>query len=134
MSTPGCCVCCFNLCINQGATYTRIFLLTGPACVPVPGGTYAVGSSVGAFDLTGYTAAMQIKAYALSSTVLYDAGAANDIALGGTAGTITLTIPAADTEGFTWWNGVYDLVITDSYGVATRVLEGQVTVSPGVTP
>jgi hypothetical protein len=83
---------------------------------------------------TGYTAAMQIKAYALSSTVLYDAGAANDIALGGTAGTITLTIPAADTEGFTWWNGVYDLVITDSYGVATRVLEGQVTVSPGVTP
>lgn len=122
--------CCgtgdYDLCINQGATLTKVFTWT----------TYTTSSTTAGaepepVDLTGYTAAMQIRAYPLASTVLYDAS--SDITLGGSAGTITLVIPAATTEGFTWWSGVYDLLLTDPSGNVTRLLSGDVTVTPGVT-
>lgn len=118
----------YNLCINQGATFTRIFTwLAGTCC-----GQVVAGAGPMAVDITDYTAAMQIKAYPLSTTVLYDA--TSDLVLGGTAGTITLTISATDTETFTWWNGVYDLLLTSPAGVVTRLLMGSVQVSAGVTP
>lgn len=116
----------YNLCINQGATYTRIFVWIAGQC-----GCGTVGASSGPVDLTGYTAALQIRAYPLAATILYDASA--NITLGGTAGTITLVIPAANTETFTWWQGVYDLLLTSAAGVVTRLLMGSVSVSPAVT-
>ena len=73
---------------------------------------------------------MQIRAFPLAPAVLYDAS--SDIVLG-SAGTISLTIPAATTEGFTWWAAVYDLLLTDSAGNVTRFIGGGVTISPGVT-
>lgn len=82
-------------------------------------------------NLTGYSAAMQIRAFPLSPTILYDAS--DDITLGGAAGTISLTITAATTEGFGWFSGVYDLLLTDPSGNVIRLLSGGVTVSPGVT-
>jgi hypothetical protein len=122
-----CCVGAYDFCINQYATYTRVFTwLAGTCC-----GQGTVGAQPAPVDLTGYTAALQIRAYPLSATVLYDAS--SDLVLGSTAGTITLTIPASATETFTWWNGVYDLLLTDPSGNATRLLQGSVTVSPAVT-
>jgi hypothetical protein len=121
--TPG----VYNLYVNQYATYTAVFtMVSNPCC-----GT--VGSSASPIDLTLYTAALQIRPFAGSTTLFYDAGAAGDITLGGTAGTITLVIDATDTGNFTWFQGVYDLILTDSLGVSTRVLQGSVIVSPGVT-
>lgn len=118
----------YNLCIAQGATFTRIFTwLAGVCC-----GQSTAGAQPQPVDLTGYSAALQIRAFPLSPSVLYDAS--SNLVLGGVLGTITLTIPASSTEGFTWWNGVYDLLLTDSSGNATRLLQGSVTVSPGVTP
>jgi hypothetical protein len=117
----------YDLFINQGATYSRIFVwYQGCGCVPV-------GSGPGGLpvNLTGYTASMQIRPYVLSTTVLYDATA--DITLGGVFGTITLTIDATDTETFTWFNGVYDLLMTSAGGQVTRLLMGSVEISPGVT-
>jgi hypothetical protein len=117
----------YPLCINQGATYTRVFVWTTGTCC----GAGTAGASPQPVDLTGYSAALQIRAYPLSPTILYDASP--DIELGGVAGTIALTIPASDTEGFTWWAGVYDLLLTDSSAVSTRLLMGSVTVSPAVS-
>jgi hypothetical protein len=117
----------YNLCINQFATFEKVFIWTAGMC-----GCGTVGSSAGPVDLTGYTAALQIRPFALSTDILFDAS--SDITLGGTAGTIALTIPATATALFTWWNGVYDLLLTSSSGVATRLLMGSVTVTPGVTP
>jgi hypothetical protein len=117
----------YNLHINQFATFTRVFIWTAGMC-----GCGTVGASSGPVDLTGYTAALQIKAFPLATTPLFDAG--GDIVLGGTAGTISLTIAASDTANFTWWQGVYDLILTSSSGVVTRLLQGSVTVIPGVTP
>jgi hypothetical protein len=115
----------YNLCINQGATYSRVFYWQQNCGCGLVGGPQPV-------NLTGYTAAMQIKQYPLSTDVLYDASA--DIVLGGIAGTIALTIDATDTETFTWWQGVYDMLLTSSGGQVTRLLMGSVTVSAGVTP
>jgi hypothetical protein len=118
----------YNLCIAQGATFSKTFLWnSGPCC-----GQGTAGASSQPVDLTGYTANMQIKAYALATSALYDAS--GDITLGGPAGTVTLTIPASATETFTWWQGVYDMLLTDPSGNVTRFLSGSVTVCPGVTP
>lgn len=124
-----CCVAAFNLCINQGATYTKIITWdTLPAC---SSGSIAVGAVKTPVDLTGYTAELQIRPYALAPMVLYDA--TPNITLGGTAGTITLVIPSNATRNFTWWTGVYDLIMTDPLNNVTRLLSGTVSVSPGVS-
>lgn len=82
-------------------------------------------------DLTGYSAAMQIRPFALSDEVLYDAS--SNITLGGVFGTIQLLIPSYVTKEFTWWRGVYDMILQSPTGFATRFLMGQVNVSPSVT-
>jgi hypothetical protein len=121
----GCCVANYNFCIDQNATYTQTWTwLTGPT-------PNVVGSTVTPVNLTGYTANMQIRPYAQSGTLLFDASA--DITLGGALGTITLTIPASTTAGFGWFSGVYDLLLTDTLGNVTRLLSGTIAVCPGVT-
>jgi hypothetical protein len=121
-----CCGDIINLCINQGATYAQVFTWLAPSCCP---GT--VGACLAPVDITGYTATLQIKPYYLATVPYYDASA--DCVLGGTAGTIYLTIPASATQGFTWWNGVYDLLLTSAGGYATRLFSGKVTVSPAIS-
>jgi hypothetical protein len=46
------------------------------------------------------------------------------IALGGSAGTITLTISATDTAALTAGRGVYDLELVSGSGIVTRLLQG----------
>jgi hypothetical protein len=121
----GCCIGNYNFCIDQFATLTRIFTWFAGQCCG------AAGSQPAPVDLTGYTASMQIKPYPLSSVVFYDAS--SDITLGGIDGTIMLVIPAEETADFTWWNGVYDLLLTAPNGNVTRLLSGTVSVCPGVT-
>jgi hypothetical protein len=117
----------FNLYVNQYSTYTATFTIQSN---PFPS---AYGSTYSPVDLTGYTAALQIRPFAGATTLYYDAAAANDITLGGPLGTVAMVIDSTDTGNFTWFSGVYDLILTDSSGVATRVLQGQVIVSQGVT-
>jgi hypothetical protein len=118
----------YPLCINQGATYERTFIWTAGTCC----GQGTVGATPLPVDLTGYTAELQIRSYNIpTAQLLYDASA--DIVLGGVNGTIQLTIDAADTTNFTWFSGYYDLKLTDSSGVATRLLQGTVTVSSEVS-
>lgn len=125
----GCCTPDYELCIQQNATFTRVFVWTAYTTAQSTAG--AVPQPV---NLTGWSAAMQIRPFPGSSTVLYDVGAEGGITLGGAAGTITVTIPASATEDFTWFSAVYDLLLTDPSGNVTRFIGGNVTVSPGVTP
>lgn len=121
--------CCsayrFDLCIKQWATYLQAFTWLSPQAV-VNG-----GQQVLPVDLTGYTPTLQILPYPLATTILYDAS--SNITLGGTTGIITINIPASITAGFTWWSGVYDLLLTGIDGTVTRFTQGDVTVSPGVS-
>lgn len=116
----------YNLCINQNATFSKTLIWTTKRCC----GCGTVGVSSGPVDLTGYTAQMQIRPF-YNGPVLYDV--TPDITLGGVDGTIQIEISAADTETFIWWKGVYDLRLTDSSGIVTRLLAGSVDVSPAVT-
>ena len=130
MSLPG----SYNLQIYQGQTYTQIIVWTaGPGLAGAyPNQTPPVGSTPIPVDLTGYTATMQFRPYQSPSAPLYY-DASGDIILGGTAGTISLSIPSTATEDFTWFSAYYDLFLTSSQGVETPLLAGTVTIQPAVS-
>lgn len=87
-----------------------------------------------AVNLTGYTAKMQIRKSVSSPDVLLELSTSNgriDIVSG--TGTITLLINAATSAAITWSSGVYDLELTSSGGLVTRLMQGTITVSKEVT-
>ena len=88
-------------------------------------------SADAAIDLTGYTAAMDIVDD--TGTVLIDVGVDGTITLGGAAGTVTVTIPAATTATFAAGAYRYDLFLTSGGGQATQLLKGSVVVEASVT-
>jgi len=86
------------------------------------------------FPLTGYTARMQLRPNASSATVLAELSTSNaKITVNGATGQLTLALTNVDTAAYTWRSGVYDLEITSSGGVVTRIMEGNVTLSLEVT-
>jgi len=104
-----------NLTVDQGSTFS--------AYVDV---TDADGD---ALDITNYTVEGQIrKTYSSLNSVSFDATISN--ALGGT---IRLILSDTQTNSMKAGRYVYDVEITSPSGEKTRVLEGQVEVTPGVT-
>lgn len=115
------CDCCnqHDLCIPAGASFSRVIRYK------------ADGANV---NLTGYTARMQIRPTAASATTTLSLTTENGrIALGGAAGTITLTISATDSAAIAAGRYVYDLELVSAGGIVTRLLQGIVTVSANVT-
>jgi hypothetical protein len=109
----------YDILIEQGATYSQLI-------------TYKDNGV--AVNLTGYTARMQVRATLEAASALIELTTANGrIALGGTAGTITLTISATDTAALTSGRGVYDLELVSGSGIVTRLLQGVATISRNVT-
>ena len=106
-----------NIYIDAGADYTT---------------TVTVSDSSGsALDLTGYTAAAQIrKTYESSAaTVAFTVAFASDR----TTGQLDLTLTGAQTAAVTQGRYVYDVLITSGAGALTRVVEGISTINPRVT-
>jgi hypothetical protein len=109
----------YDILIEQGATFSQVI-------------TYKEAGV--AVNLTGYTARMQVRATLESATALIELTTANGrIALGGAAGTITLTISATDSAALTAGRGVYDLELVSGSGIVTRLLQGVATISRNVT-
>lgn len=109
-----------DLVFQQGTDFSHIVGLTN--------------SDGSIFPLTGYTARMQVREFAYSSTILLELSTANGkIEINGPAGQLVLEIPNTETAAFTWRSGVYDLEITSSLNIVTRVMEGNATVSLEVT-
>lgn len=80
-------------------------------------------------DLTGYSAAAQIrKTYSSSSTSATFTSSHNNA-----GGAVTLSLTDTQTTALDAGRYVYDLNITSAGGVTTRVVEGQAVVTPGVT-
>ena len=85
-------------------------------------------------NVTGYTAAMDVKNSATSETTIVVLSSDNGrITVGTTDGKFTLALTAATTTGLAAGNYVYDLEVTSPSGVVTRLLEGGFTVYEGVT-
>jgi len=83
-------------------------------------------------DMTGYSARMTIKDR-VGGTVLQALVSPGDIAIDNTNHTITVTITAIVTAGWTWTVGTYDLEMVSPTGVVTKLYKGSVTVTKEVT-
>ena len=104
-----------NLIIEQRADFEATFTISGANNV--------------ALDLTNLSAEAKIKKNYTSSTSTNF----GIVFLDRTAGKLKLTMNAFNTSLLKEGRYVYDIVLTANSGVKTRVVEGQVTVSPGVT-
>jgi len=101
--------------IEQGATFGQVLTLKD--------------SSGTVINLTGYSSAeMDLRENPESSSVIMTLTTSNSrIALGGAAGTVTLSISATDTANLSTGDGVYDLEIVTGSSVY-RILEGTYSV------
>ena len=81
-------------------------------------------------NLTGFTGAGQIRKTYSSSTATNFAVTVTNAA----AGLLTLTLANSVTNAMKAGRYVYDVEITETAnGEKTRVVEGQITINPGVT-
>lgn len=103
-----------NLYIDQGATFSTTVTLTDSNGDPI--------------NLTGYTGAAQMRKSYTSSTSY-----AFTVTLGGVYGTITLGLTASATANISGGRYLYDVELTDTSNIVSRVFEGIVTVNPNIT-
>jgi hypothetical protein len=104
-----------ELLIEQGASFSTTVNVEDTA-----------GSAI---NLTSYTAASQMRKSYYSSTY----SAISSVITGNANGEITLTMTSANTANLAPGRYVFDLVITAPTTIKTRVVEGIIVVSPGVT-
>jgi len=107
----------YNITCPQGATFDRTLTVT-------------VGTA--AMNLTGYTAAMQVREAVGAATALISLTNGNGITLGGTAGTIGILVSATASAAVAAGSYSYDLEL-NSGGTITRLLEGSFNVTGNVT-
>jgi hypothetical protein len=82
------------------------------------------------WDLTGYTGNAKIrKSYYSTNSVNF----AVSFPVIRTTGTVILDLTSVQTSSLEQGRYLYDVVLTNSSGKKTRVIEGIVTINPGVT-
>ena len=105
-----------NLTVNTGTTFSQIFTLES-------------ASTNSATDLTGFTASAQMRKHpGASSATNFTAQIIN-----ATGGKIRVGLTTTQTAELKPGRFMYDVLITDTSGDVTRVLEGSVLVREGVT-
>jgi hypothetical protein len=109
----------YDITADQGATYSIVITYKNTAGSPI--------------NLTGYTARMQLRASYASATAALSLTTENGrIALGGAAGTITLTVAASVMETLEAKTYVYDLELINGSTVI-RLLQGLFVNRPNAT-
>jgi hypothetical protein len=103
-----------NLYVEAGATFSRTITYTNED------GTL--------FDLTGYTAELQVRETVSSATAILTKVPTIDVE----DATLSFTFSAAETSTLTADKYVYALELTKSDGTVARLVEGDLTVSPEV--
>jgi hypothetical protein len=108
----------YNIKCPQGATFDRTF-------------TISVGGTP--MNLTGYTAAMQVRETYDSTTPIVSLTNGSGITLGGTAGTITVVVTSTQSAAIPSGSFAYDLELQAGDGQVTRLLQGSFNVVGNVT-
>jgi hypothetical protein len=106
-----------NLVINSGSDFSQSFTLEG-------------SDDNSPLNLTGYEVDAQMRKWSGSSSAITFT---TSIEFPSTSGRILLSLLSEETLSIKPGRYVYDVVITDSFGVKIRVIEGMVLVSEGVT-
>ena len=83
-------------------------------------------------DLSGYTAKMELRPYALAKRC-YDSLTTENGRLVVEGNGVTVVFPAGVTAGYKFREAVYDLVIISADGLQYRIAEGDVNIREGVT-
>lgn len=105
-----------NLYIDQGSDFNAQITIYDDNNVP--------------WDLNGYTGSSKIrKSYYSSSSIDFTVSFAPIR----TTGTVILDLSSSVTSTLEHGRYLYDIVITNPAGKKTRVIEGIVTINPGVT-
>lgn len=107
----------YNITCPQGATYSTTFTVSQDG-VPL--------------DLTGYTAALQVRDSYTATDAEISLTSGSGITLGGTAGTIAVVVSSTVTAGVAANTYVYDLELY-SGSTTTRLLQGFWKHTPEVT-
>lgn len=121
----------YNMTCQQGSTFTRVLQIEQPDLTEDP-----TGQTYEAFDLTGYTARMQVRrtidstAFLLSLTTENGTLSINPVE--GETNTIYIDVSASVTASVNT-SGVYDLEIISPTGTVSRILQGIFNLSPEVT-
>jgi hypothetical protein len=104
-----------NLTVDQGSSFESTIDITDSENNPV--------------NLTGYTFRGQIrKTYASTTSVSFTI-----TSISPTSGSIKLVLSAEQTSGIKAGRYLYDVEIISSTNIVTRVIEGQIEVTPRVT-
>ena len=105
----------YNFTIEQGTTFSRVLTLQ---------------ENSSAMNLTGYSVASQMRStHDSSSIVATFSGSVTNAS----SGQLTLSLTNSQTSAIEEAIYVYDVEITSGAGAVTRILEGNVTVTPEVT-
>lgn len=95
---------------------------------------YLTGTPPALVDLSTYTAKLQVRQDYNSSVVIECGTSDNSIVLSATSPNISITFSQEKTNNVRIYEDmIYDLEITSSTGVVTRVLEGKFSISRQVT-
>lgn len=105
-----------NLVINSGSDFSQSFTLEGSSNSPL--------------NLSGCQVNAQIRKWAASSTSITFT---TSIESPPTDGKILISLSSEETSSLKSGRYVYDLLITDSFGIKNKVIEGMVLVREGVT-
>jgi hypothetical protein len=103
-----------NIVIDQGTTFQTSINVTDDEENPV--------------DLTEYSAAAQMRKHYTSSNAF-----SFTTSISPNLGIVTLSMTANTTNTITPGRYMYDCELTDPNGAVSRLIEGIVTVTPGVT-
>ena len=106
-----------NLTINAGADFNETF-------------TFESSPSGSPLNLTNYTVASNMRKWYGSQTSI---PFVTRIEYPPTSGRVTIFLPGEDSQNIKPGRYVYDVLLTDSFGIKTRVVEGSILVREGVT-
>jgi hypothetical protein len=110
----------YDFAIITGTTFGRSLLWKNSSGNPV--------------DLSGFSARLQVRGDADPAPLYADLSSeTGGIVLGGTDGTIALSISSADTAAFPAGLAKYDLFVTNLASFTSCLLFGTVTIRAGVT-
>jgi hypothetical protein len=122
-----------TLVIEQGATLTRTFLW----CNPVEGSDPPEPDLLNPISVVGYTARLQIRRRVTDADALLTLTTDSNggITIVGAAGTVSITLTAAQTTALDFATGVWDLELISPApaSVVTRLIGGRAVLSREVT-
>ena len=112
----------YDTIIKQGSVWKRTFI-------------YKNKTTGVAVDITGYTAKMQIRPSAGSSTLIHEATSSSGIVITGTEGKLVVTIGADATDAMSFIAAEYDLEVVPPSGSDStkKLVSGKVKLQKAVT-